>query len=43
MRVEQEALLDSYRSAHESHLEVLFGESEDEVEDNAGSDESSLH
>ena len=68
-RAEQEALLDSYRSAHEGRLErwrycmrvaeaaaaykeaskegdeareALFGETEDEVEDNAGSDESPL-
>ena len=67
---EQEALLDSYRSARKGHLErwryrmqvaevaasykeaskegdeagkVLFGETEDEAEDNAGSDESPLH
>ena len=62
---EQEALLDSYRSAREGHLErwryrmrvveaataykegdeaveALFGETEDEAEDNAGSDESPL-
>ena len=62
---EQEALLDSYRSAREGRLEcwryrmrvaeaaatykegdeageVLFGETEDEVEDNASSDESLL-
>ena len=68
-RAEQEALLDSYRSARKGHLErwrdrmrvaeaaaaykeaskkgdevgeVLFGEIEDESEDNAGSDESPL-
>ena len=63
--MEQEALLDSYRSAHEGRLErwryrmrvaeaavaykegneagkALFGETEDEAEDNAGSDESPL-
>ena len=66
---EQEALLDSYRSAREGRLEcwryrmrvveaadaykesskegdevgeALFGETEDEAEDNAGSDESSV-
>ena len=62
-RAEQEALLDSYRSAGDGHLEcwryrmgvaeaaaaykegdeageVLFGDTEDEAEDNAGSDES---
>ena len=64
-RAEQEALLDSYRSAREGRLErwryrmrvaeaataykegneageVLFGERDDEAEDNAGSDESPL-
>ena len=64
-RAEQEALLDSYRSAREGRLErwwyrmrvaeaavaykegdeagkALFGENEDEAEDNAGSDESPL-
>ena len=66
-RAEQEAMLDSYRSAREGRLErwryhmrvaeaaaaykeaskegdeageALFGETEDEAEDNAGSDES---
>ena len=68
-RAEQEALLDSYRSAREGRLErwryhmrvaeaaaaykeaskegdeageALFGETEDEAEDNAGSNESPL-
>ena len=60
-RAEQEALLDSYRSARKGRLErwryrmrvaeaaaackegrTLFGETEDEAEDNAGSDESPL-
>ena len=64
-RAEQEALLDSYRSACEGRLkrwryhmrvaeataaykegdevgEALFGKTEDEAEDNAGSDESPL-
>ena len=68
-RVEQEALLDSYRSVRKGRLEhwryrmqvaeaaaayteaskegdeageALFGETEDEAEDNAGSDESLL-
>lgn len=64
-RAEQEALLDSYRSAREGRLkrwqyrmrvaeaaaaykegdeagEALFGETEDEAEDNAGCDESPL-
>ena len=67
--MEQEALLDSYRSARKGRLEswryrmrvaeaaaaykeaskegdeageALFGETEDEAEDNAGSDESPL-
>ena len=63
--MEQEALLDSYRSARKARLErwrermrvaevaaaykegdeageALFGETEDEAEDNAGSDESPL-